>query len=269
MPTIPTPDGSTLIFATVGDPVGQVVAPTLMSGRLATIGRNAIWLPIAADSDALPSVLDAVRHWRNFAGLTVTVPHKAAALELVDAVTRRAQASGGINMVRREADGRLFGDMVDGVGFVTGLAARGFDVAGRSAMLVGAGGAGAAIAAALGEAGLARLQVVDPDAGRVAALEQRLARYYSAMRIASGVDPQVDLAINATPLGMRADDPLPFDPATLPSHVLVCDIIMHPAETALLARAAALGYATQPGRPMLDHQADLYLEFFGMGDASV
>lgn len=265
---LPLPDGESLIFATVGDPIAQAKAPAMMSALLAKRGINGLWLPIAASPAALGSVLEAVRQWRNFAGLSITIPHKGAAIHLVDRATRRAQASGGINIVRREADGSLLGDMVDGTGFIAGLAERGYAVEGRSVLIVGAGGAGSALAAALCEAGIAALQSRDPDAERVSAMRQRLTQFFPQVHLANDSDlPAIDLAINASPVGLKVDDPLPFDPATMPPRTLICDIIMSPPRTRLLARAEELGYPVQPGLPMLTHQAALYLDFFGYGKA--
>lgn len=269
MPTdrpLPLPDGNSLLFATVGDPVAQARAPAMMSALLAERGINGIWLPIAADHAALGTVLAAVRHWRNFAGLSITIPHKAAALSHVDHITRRAEASGGINIVRREPDGTLLGDMVDGVGFVAGLIERNIMIRGRAARIVGAGGAGSALAAALCEAGIAALEIADLKMERAATLRRRLAGFFPQVHVCdAGTLPAVDLAINASPAGLREEDPLPFDPASLAPGTLVCDIIMSPPHTRLLARAQALGYPTQPGLPMLAHQAALYLDFFGFG----
>lgn len=264
--SLPLPDGQTLIFATVGDPIIQVKAPAMMSALLAERQVNGIWLPIAADADALPGVFVALRGWRNFAGLSITVPHKSASLSLVDRVTTRALASGGINLARREPDGSLSGDMVDGVGFVAGLARRGVSVAGKIATIAGCGGAGGAIAASLCEAGVGSLHLVDPDVARRDAMLDRLSRYYPATPMAAAIamDPASDLAINATPLGMRPDDPLPFDPAVLSPGAMVCDIIMSPAKTRLLVTAESMGHAVQPGLPMLEAQADLYLDYFGV-----
>jgi len=267
--SLPLPDGSTLLFATVGDPIGQAKAPAMMSAILAEQGINGIWLPIAADHTTLETVLAAVRHWRNFAGLSITIPHKAAALRHVDHITRRAEASGGINIVRRESDGTLLGDMVDGTGFVAGLSERNIAIRGRAARIVGAGGAGSALAAALCEAGIAVLEIADRDRERVRVLQQRLARFFPQARVCEAAAlTAVDLAINASPAGLQAADPLPFDPATLAPGTLVCDIIMSPPRTRLLARAEELGYPTQPGLPMLAHQAALYLDFFGYGEAT-
>ncbi len=129
--------------------------------------------------------------------------------------------------------------------------------------LAGAGGAGLAIAAALLTEGAAALTVTDPDRDRVNALLDRLGtRWPDRVTTAPHPPSDVDLAVNATPLGLAPTDPLPFDPAPLAPGALVADIIMTPAETPLLRTAATLGLATHPGIHMLTEQLPLYRSFF-------
>lgn len=258
-------DGSTRLFATIGDPVAQIQTPLLMPPLFAARGINATWVPMHVRPAMLPAALAMLRTVENFGGLTVTVPHKAAALALIDHPTPRARLAGSINLVRREPDGTLTGDMVDGIGFVDGLAAAGHAVAGASAWLVGVGGAGAAVAAALCERGVGHLFLTETQPARAEQLAGRLAEAYLAVAITVGAPSgPVDYAINATPLGMAASDPLPFDPTGLVGSV-ICDVIMKPPRTRLLDVAASIGLATHEGRPMLLAQLQHYLDFFGCG----
>ncbi|MET9477904.1 hypothetical protein ABZY04_39645, partial [Streptomyces sp. NPDC002922] len=124
------------------------------------------------------------------------------------------------------------------------------------------------IAAAVLDAGAARLQVCDPDEEKLSDLLDRLAARGRG-RVAVGPAPELeraDVAVNATPLGLRADDPLPFDPASLPAGAVVADIIMQPRETPLLRAATAAGRPVHHGAHMLSHQLDLYREFFRLGE---
>jgi shikimate dehydrogenase len=241
-------DGSTLVLATVGDPVVQVQTPGRMPELFAERNINATWVPLHVKAANLPVVVAMLRQVENYR------------------TTPRALVSGSLNLVRREADGTLTGDMVDGLGFVRGLATTGRNVAGKEAWLVGAGGAGAAIAAALCESGIGCLWLKDAVSGRAEELADRLQHHFSEMRIGiSDRQPdRIDYVINATPLGLRPDDPLPFDISGLPASAVVCDIIMKPARTALLQAAEARGLATHPGTPMLTAALPLYLEFFGL-----
>ncbi len=259
-------DGNTILLATVGDPVAQVQTPARMPELFAARGINATWVPLHVTAANLPLVPAMLRGIGNFRGCSITVPHKMAMLTLVDRATPRARLSAGVNLVRREADGSLTGDMVDGLGFVAGLADAGHSVRGKSAWLVGAGGAGAAIAAALCEAGVAWLGVQDVDPSRARAVADRLSPHFPAIRIMAvdAAPAAPDFAINATPLGLRPTDPLPFAIDGLPATAVVCDIIMKPAITPLLHAAEARRLTIHPGAPMLTAQMPLYLEFFGL-----
>jgi shikimate dehydrogenase len=232
----------------------------------AAVGVNAVWLPFEGGSELLPVMLEALGKMRNFAGFTVAAPHMSAILRLLDGATRRAEAAGGVNVVRRERDGRVAGDNVEGLGFVRGLEAHGHRLRGASAWLVGLSGAGGAIAAALCEAGVGRLLLTDIDEARADAASDRLSRLYPDVPVAEIVTPPhgIHYAINATPLGLRPDDPLSFDPATLDPDTVVADVITSPTETPLLHLARTHGRRVHQGRHMLDHQIPLYLDWFGI-----
>lgn len=256
--------GTTRLYALLGDPIAQVRAPGLLNPVFARRAVDAVLVPVHVSPADLPTVVAGLRRMANLDGLLVTVPHKAAMLALADRVTDRARLAGSTNALRREADGTLTADTFDGDGFVRGLIEAGHDPRGRRVCLVGAGGAGSAIAVALLDAGTADLRLMDTDPDRLDVLYRRLSPVYPG-RLTTGSTPRltdVDLAVNATPLGLRADDPLPFAVADLPAHAVVADIIMTPAETPLLRAATARGLAVQPGLPMLAHQIDGYLEFF-------
>jgi shikimate dehydrogenase len=262
----PEISGSTRLFAVLGDPVRQVRAPQLLNPLLADLGVDAVLVPIHASAAHLSEVVRGLQLTGNVDGLLVTVPHKAAAQAFAEVHSPAVRLAGSTNALRRAADGRWHADNFDGAGFVAGLAAAGHPPAGKRVTLVGAGGAGGAIAAALVLAGVDRLTVVDLDQARVSALLGRLSEY-AADRVRAGgsaVGDGADLIVNATALGLREQDPLPFDPAHLAPGTVVADIIMSPARTRLLRTAAALGLPVHPGAPMLDHQISMYREFFGL-----
>lgn len=264
-------NGATRLYGTIGDPIRQLRMTGIMPQVFAAVGVNAVWLPFEGAADLLPVMLDGLAKMRNLGGFTVTIPHKTGILPLLGRTTRRAEASGSVNLVRREPDGTLAGDIVDGIGFVRGLEAQGHRVRGASVWLVGLGGAGGAIAAALCEAGVGRLLVTEIDAERAEIAIDRLLRHYPDVPVAEVATPPkgIHIAINATPLGLRLDDPLSFDPVTLDSATLVADVIMSPVETPLLRRARAHGRRIHHGRHMLDQQIPLYLEWFGIDSKGI
>jgi shikimate dehydrogenase len=266
-------NGATRLYGTIGDPIRQLRMTGVMSQVFAAVGVNAVWLPFEGAAPLLPVMLAALGKMRNLAGFTVTIPHKTALPPLLARVTRRARAAGSVNLVKREADGALSGDMVDGAGFVAGLEAQGHRVRGASVWLVGLGGAGGAIAAALCEAGVGRLLVTELNAARADAGLDRLSRFYPEVPVASILPEHppkgIHYAINATPLGLKPGDPLSFDPMTLDPETLIAEVIMSPVETPLLQRARTHGRRVHHGRHMLDHQIPLYLEWFGIDSKGI
>lgn len=259
-------NGATRLYGTIGDPIRQLRMTGVMPQVFAATGTNAVWLPFEGGADLLPLMLDALGKMRNLGGFTVTIPHKTAIIDMLGRATPRARAAGSVNLVRRDPDGVLAGDNVDGVGFVRGLEAQGHRVKGASVWLVGLGGAGGGIAAALCEAGVGRLLVTEISEARANTAIDRLLTHYPDVPVAEVRTPPkgVHIAVNATPLGLRPDDPQSFDPMTLEPDTVVADVIMSPVETPLLKRARTHGRRIHHGRHMLDHQVPLYLDWFGI-----
>lgn len=269
MPDIPVAPitGSTRCLALIGHPVEQVRSPPAFNRWFAEQGIEAVIFPVDLAPQMLPDFFAMLRGWHNCIGLSVTMPHKAAALALVDDCTPRARQSGALNIVRRDPDGRLVGDMVDGLAFVSALKANRFDPAGRHCAIVGAGGAGRAIAHALAEAGIASLAVLDIDTGAQARLLTALRDAHPQLAASADVESagDVDLLVNASPLGMRPGDPLPFPEVdSLRPGVFVADVVTRPAMTPLLLRAAQRGCAIQTGLAMADAQLPFQMAHFGL-----
>lgn len=278
VPSLPTPlppeaipiGGATRLFFVVGRPVAQVRAPAVINPLLALAGIDAQVVPLDVPANRLMATCRSLLSCHNVGGLLVTVPYKQAVLPLCEVLGAEAAASGAVNALRLNVDGQVEGDLFDGLGFVRGLQAAGHELRGRRVLLLGAGGAGSAIASALASAQVGSLAIFDPTAGRSAALAESLASRHAGCAILSVPHPRPhahDLIVNATPLGMQAHDPLPLDPEQLDPATLVADVIMKPADTRLLQAARARGCTTHPGRPMLDHQLPAYLRFFGLDAA--
>ncbi|MFJ9034715.1 shikimate dehydrogenase family protein [Streptomyces sp. NPDC102274] len=265
-PAIPI-SGTTRLYVVLGDPVAQVQSPALMNPLFARRELDAVLVPVHAGPEHFDQIFDGLRRISNVDGIFVTVPHKAAARRLADRCSPMVEVTGSANALRREADGKWYAENFDGIGFVTGLVEAGFDPEDRQVALVGAGGAGSAIAAALLAADAARLSVCDLDAAKLGGLHSRLDAHWPG-RTFTAAEPDLDKAdivVNATPLGLRWDDPLPFEPHLLPAGCVVADIIMKPRETRLLREAAARGHRVHHGIHMLGGQLDSYRAFFGLG----
>ncbi len=202
----------------------------------------------------------------NLDGLVVTMPHKNAMCELLDELGPAAESIGAVNAAKRLADGRWVGDMFDGRGCVRGLLDQGHEVANKSVFLLGTGAAGSAVAFALAEAGVKQLLIDDVDEDRCAQVAKRVKAAFPEANVDAGkllVGNGHDLIINATPLGMRPDDPLPFDPAVVPKTTLVVDVITKPVMTPLAgARRQSLGQRIHGGNHMHAGQAIEAARFF-------
>ena len=259
--------GTTRLILHVGYPIAQARSPLIYNPYFSRHGIDAAVVALDAPPDSYPALLRAALAVDNVAGMIVTMPHKRTTYALVDDCSVAARVAGACNAVARKPDGRLWGDLFDGIGFVRGLVRNGIDPAGRRCLVVGAGGVGSAIAAALTDAGSAALRVSDIDAGAADALAARIAVHFPASAINAGPsDPDgFDLVVNATPLGMNPGDPLPFDVARLAPTTVVADVVMKGDVTPVLAAAAARGCRIQLARDMLYEQIPLYFALFGFG----
>jgi shikimate dehydrogenase len=164
-------------------------------------------------------------------------------------------------------DGSLLGDQFDGEGFVRGVLRKGFDLTGKRALVVGNGGVGSPIAASLAAAGVGAMGLFDPNNAASEALGERLVAAYPAIQIATGSkDPEgYDIVVNATPLGMKDDDPLPMDVDRIAPTTFVGEVVMKQEITPFLQAALDKGCQVQVGKDMLFEQIPAYLEFFGYG----
>lgn len=258
--------GSTRLYGIVADPVSQVKTPQTMRKVFEKRGTDGVLVPMHVSAEHLPVFVQALRGLLNFGGMIATVPHKTAMVELCDDVTPAARMVGAVNIVRRNPDGSLSGDILDGQGFVGGLRRHGIEPQGLSVFLSGAGGAAKAIAFALADAGVARLDIYNRTQTKAQEIINRLQAVYPAVPMtAVGASPAgYDLVINATSLGMRPDDPFPFDVKALDARQTVAEIIMTPVLTPLLAAAQAAGCRIQYGLPMLECQIELMADFMGV-----
>ena len=206
----------------------------------------------------------------NVRGALVTMPHKVVTNALVDELTPTARIAGASNAILRRPDGTLLGDQFDGAGFVRGVQRKGLALAGKRVLVSGNGGVGSAIAASLAAAGVARMALFDGHEPSSQALADACASTIRRSRSATGSnDPAgFDLIVNATPLGMKEGDPLPFDMARVAPSTFVGEVVMKQAMTPLLLAAQAKGCAFQLGTDMLFEMIPAYLEFFGFGTAT-
>lgn len=255
--------GNTQVFGILADPIHHVKTPQGINRLFDNGGFDGVMVPIHVGADELASVVQGLRRMKNFGGFVVTVPHKTAMPALCDELTPAAARIGAVNVVRRNADGRLVGAILDGEGFVAGLRSVGIEPFGRSAYLAGAGGAASAIAYALAQSGVARLTIANRTTAKAAELVTRMREDFPGLALAVGTsDPSGhELVVNATSLGLREGDALPLDVDRLTPGQTVAEIIMQPVETPLLRIAAAKGCRVHFGAPMLATQIELMAAF--------
>ncbi|MBL8350205.1 MAG: shikimate dehydrogenase [Burkholderiaceae bacterium] len=258
--------GRTRVFMVVADPVAQVQAPAVFNALFQRHAVDAVLVPAHVAAADFAGFARHVLAARNIDGLWLTIPHKTAAVALLDRCDAAGRAARAVNALRREADGTLSGGLFDGLGFVAALRQQGFAPRGRRVLLVGTGGAGVAIAAALVDAGVGALALFDAAPGRAAEVAGQLARPgAAAIALPASADPAgFDLVVNCTPLGLDEHDPLPFDVARVDAGARVVDILMKPAPTPLLRECTARGLLAHPGFEMLVQQVPAYLDFFGL-----
>jgi shikimate dehydrogenase len=266
--SMPWVDGATRVFGVIAHPVDHVRAPMVFNPRFEAAGLPHIMVPINAPPERLDLIINALRAMPNFGGLAVTIPHKMPLADLCDSLGTAAQLTGAVNAVRFDDDGTMHGDNFDGAGFVAGAIGNGYDVADKAILLIGAGGAARAIAAALAEAKIGKLTIANRSLGKAEELAGLLASktgfanaHAAALADCDGGD--ADMIINSTSLGLKPGDALPLALDSVRPDTVIADIIMVPAETEWLFAAQKSGLRVHYGRHMLDYQIDLIGNFIG------
>lgn len=262
--------GKTTLIAHIGYPTESFKAPMIYNPWFDSKGIDAVVMPFGVKPDDYVAALASIRKFTNLRGALITMPHKVVTMGLVDEATPTARIAGACNAILVRPDGSLLGDQFDGAGFVRGIERKGLPLAGKRVLVSGSGGVGSAIAASLAAAGVAEMALFDAFPASAEALAGRLAEHYPALVVRTGSnDPAgFDLVVNATPLGMKEGDPLPFDVSRIAPETFVGEVVMKQAITPLLAAAQAKGCRIQVGTDMLFEMIPAYLEFFGFGTAT-
>jgi shikimate dehydrogenase len=246
----------------VGDPIAQVKSPYGVTQAFEARGHDAICVPAHVHPKDLAQWFAGISLARNVDGVIVTVPHKFDCHALCASSSPRAAFLGAVNTMCRNADGSWHGDMFDGLGYVIAMQNQGCDLQGKKALLVGAGGAGSAIAHSLVLAGVSELAIHDANSERREALIARLNSLGLARVTSGSANPAgFDVAINATPVGMREGDPLPIDVNAITPDMFIGCVITMPAITPLIAAARARGCQTSTGADMFAQVRELMVQF--------
>ena len=262
--------GHTELIAHIGYPTHSFKAPMIYNPYFEQAGLDVVVVPMGCEAADFAQFLPQVFRLRNLRGALITMPHKVSTVAMLDELSSAVRIAGACNAVKRDAQGRLVGDMVDGAGFVRGAKRKGLVLEGARVLVVGSGGVGCAIAASLAAEGVAEMTLFDVAPESAQALAERLRTHYPRLKVTCGSnDPAgYDLVVNATPLGMNPDDPLPMPVARLEARTFVGEVVMKTEVTPLLAAARERGCATQVGTDMLFEMIPAYLEFFDLPTTS-
>jgi shikimate dehydrogenase len=261
--------GTTRLFAILGDPLHKARTPERFNALFAERGVDAVMVPAEVDVAGFDAAVTGFKRLRNCDGLIITMPHKHAMCRHVDELLENGKLVGAINAARRMPGGRWIGDMFDGRGYVGALRAHGIELEGKRVHLIGAGGVARAMAFALAQAGVAAISMRDRERGRAVDLARALSAAFPRVRT-EALDADrydCDIIANATPLGMRDEDPLPCDPERIARSTVVTDVIPKPEITPLLSAARARGCSISTGRDMVEAQAGLVAAFLGLPPA--
>jgi shikimate dehydrogenase len=263
--------GTTRLYAIIGDPIAHVRTPMAFNDYFSARYIDAVCLPIHIGRDDLPRGWAGLKSMLNLDGFIVTAPHKAESARLCDSLEGDGVYTQVVNTVRREADGRFVGTLLDGRGFVSGMTSQGHAVAGRRFYMAGAGGAGTALAYALADTGAAALTIHNRTRSKAEALIAGVAKAFPRcdVRLGTANASSHDVVVNATSLGLKSDDPLSFDLASADPSALVAEVVMKPDMTPLLIAAKARGFAVHFGTHMLNGQLNLMMEFLGLSKKGI
>jgi len=261
--------GATRVVGVIGDPVTHSLSPTIHNAAFRSLGMD--WVCVAFPTPT-GSAREAVRGMGalGIAGLSVTMPHKAAVIEELDALTDTARLLNAVNCISRTRSG-LQGHNTDGDGFLAAIRADfGLDPAGMVCAVLGAGGAARSVILALKQAGAAEILVVNRTQESA---EQAAALAGSVGKVASEHSIELaELVVNATSVGMAgssAAQGMAVDPNLLHSGQFLADLIYHPVETELMKAAQLRGCRVSNGLSMLIHQAAVAFEVWTAEPAPV
>lgn len=257
-----------ILAGVMGWPVAHSRSPAIHNHWIRHYGLNGSYVLLPVQPERIG---DAVRGLRalGFAGCNITIPHKVAAMPLVDRIDPLAARIGAINTVVVEKDGSLSGYNTDAYGYIQSLldAQPGWRADAGPATVLGAGGAARAILVALAERGAKEIRLCNRSLDKAQALADEFGAPIRAVpweQREEALDGAA-LLVNTTSLGMKGQAPLDIALERLPRHALVSDIVYVPLETPLLAAARARGHVGVDGLGMLLNQArPAFQHWFGV-----
>ena len=261
-------NGNTRIYGLFGYPVKHTFSPGMHNAAFRKIGFNAIYFPFEVKPEDLKDALRAVKVL-GISGLNLTIPHKESCIRYLDGLSSEAKLIGAVNTIVAD-NKRLVGYNTDGEGFIISLKKDAHvDPGGKKIFILGAGGAAKAIGFKLAKEGAAKIKIADIIRKRSLSLASNIKSNFSGCKVEvirmdsiSKLLADVDIFINATPIGLKHDDPLLIHPDLLHPKLVVCDLIYNPPQTKLLKCAMNKGLISINGLGMLLYQGAVCFELW-------
>jgi shikimate dehydrogenase len=255
-PVQPAINAATRLCAVLGAPIRHSASPAMHNAAFTALGLDWRYLAFEVDPKNLRAAIDGAKAM-GFAGLNLTVPHKLLAVDMVDQLDESAETWGAVNTIRFDEEGAI-GFNTDADGLANSLREDlGLKLSGTKLLLLGAGGAGRTAALKLASENVAKLFLVNRTPSKAEEIANEIKKRFPSVKVVVGFPKtDVDLILNATSLGLKADDDSPLDEKqfSLKQTHAVYDMIYRPAETKLLAAAKITGCKTANGLGMLLHQ---------------
>ena len=254
--------GHTKPFAVIGHPIGHTLSPVMHNASMEKLGFDGIYLALDVHPDELMNVLPAMQKM-GFAGVNLTVPHKEIAFRGLKNLDESAQLFGAANTVEFTPEGKIIGHNTDGYGFIKALEeAFGKGVKDQSVFILGCGGAGRAVALQSAVKGAKEMVLADVDPERVRRLKDEISGLTPDVKIVEALcdceKPALaracNIVVQASPIGMKKDDPSLLPPEAFGEGQCVFDLIYMYPETTFLSTARKAGAQIANGLGMLLHQ---------------
>ena len=266
--------GKTRLLALIGQPVGHSLSPAMHNAAFAADGMDFVYVCLDVDPDALPDAVKGAVGLK-LRGFNVTMPHKQAMIPLVDELDEGARISGAVNTVVIEGS-ILRGYNTDGGGMVMACEEAGIELSGQRVLILGAGGAAAAIAVAFGAVGVGELHIANRNLEHAMELRDKLrgagirkAEVYTLDALEEAIT-KAEVVVNATPLGMQQGDALPIPAGYVEGGRAICDAVYLPGtETSLVRLARERGARVAAGDRMLLYQGVLAQRLWTGREANV
>ena len=250
--------GKTKITGIFGNPIDHTLSPAMHNSAFDALHLDICYIPFRVAPADLSGAVHAIRSL-NMLGVNITVPHKEKVLPLLDRIDEEAAFIGAVNTVTNK-DGFLTGYNTDGRGFTSSLAEEDVSIDNKNIIMIGTGGAARSVSYYLSEKA-SKLSLFDIDMPKAAKLASDLNQIRNNIVLLDNIGRiDADIIINATPLGLKPDDPLPIKPDHITSKMVVCDLVYK--KTRFLQEAEKRNARTVNGSGMLLWQGVLAFELW-------